>query len=165
MRLGNKLIAANVRKLVFSDTYARARERLLRQEFLQQPTLGYGSIVGHFATDGTVVPFIYPGSYEAAVRLAAETGSEAVLTDKDSRDAVVARMRESGPCFGPLEIMPWASGSRDFCARFSLTSSSAQPETPAGGLLCPMPVTACLHRDYGSVQVRLQRRAGAAFRW
>ena len=55
------------------------------------------AIVRRFATEGAQVTFTYAGSREAAERLAAETGSTAVLTDSADRDAVIARVRESGP--------------------------------------------------------------------
>ena len=55
------------------------------------------AIVQRFATEGAVVTFTYAGSREAAERLAAETGSTAVLTDSADRDAVIARVRDSGP--------------------------------------------------------------------
>lgn len=55
------------------------------------------AIVRRFAAEGAVVSFTYAGSREAAERLAAETDSTAVLTDSADRDAVIARVRESGP--------------------------------------------------------------------
>lgn len=55
------------------------------------------AIVRRFAADGAAVTFTYAGSREAAEKLAAETGSTAVLTDSADRDAVIARVRESGP--------------------------------------------------------------------
>lgn len=55
------------------------------------------AIVRRFANDGAAVTFTYFGAREAAERLAKETGSEAVLTDSADRDAVIARVRESGP--------------------------------------------------------------------
>jgi cyclic-di-GMP-binding biofilm dispersal mediator protein len=55
------------------------------------------AIVRRFAGDGAAVTFTYAGSREAAEQLAAETGSTAVLTDSADRDAVIARVRESGP--------------------------------------------------------------------
>jgi cyclic-di-GMP-binding biofilm dispersal mediator protein len=55
------------------------------------------AIVRRFATEGAAVTFTYAGSREAAERLAAETGSTAVLTDSADRAAVTARVRDSGP--------------------------------------------------------------------
>lgn len=55
------------------------------------------AIVRRFASDGAKVVFTYNGSREAAEALAAETGTSAVPTDSGDRDAVIARVRESGP--------------------------------------------------------------------
>ena len=55
------------------------------------------AIVRRFASEGAAVTFTYAGSREAAERLAAETGAAAVVTDSADRDAVIARVRESGP--------------------------------------------------------------------
>lgn len=55
------------------------------------------AIVRRFATDGARVTFTYAGSQEAAQKLAAETGTTAVMTDSADRDAVIARVRDSGP--------------------------------------------------------------------
>ncbi|MDO9368735.1 MAG: SDR family oxidoreductase [Sphingopyxis sp.] len=55
------------------------------------------AIVRRFASDGAKVVFTYNGSREAAEQLATETGSSAVPTDSGDRDAVIARVRESGP--------------------------------------------------------------------
>ena len=55
------------------------------------------AIVRRFAADGAVVTFTYAGSPDAAERLASETGSSAVMTDSADRNAVIARVRESGP--------------------------------------------------------------------
>lgn len=55
------------------------------------------AIVRRFANDGARVTFTYAGSRDAAAQLAAETGSTAVHTDSADRDAVIARVRESGP--------------------------------------------------------------------
>ena len=55
------------------------------------------AIVRRFAIEGAAVTFTYAGSGEAAERLAAETGSTAVLTDSADRAAVIARVRDSGP--------------------------------------------------------------------
>lgn len=55
------------------------------------------AIVRRFAADGARVTFTYAGSQEAAHALAAETGTTAVMTDSADRDAVIARVRDSGP--------------------------------------------------------------------
>lgn len=55
------------------------------------------AIVRRFASDGAKVVFTYNGSREAAEQLATETGTSAVPTDSGDRDAVIARVRESGP--------------------------------------------------------------------
>ncbi|WP_043361810.1 SDR family oxidoreductase [Belnapia sp. F-4-1] len=55
------------------------------------------AIVRRFAADGAAVTFTYAGSKEAAEQLAAETGTTAVMTDSADRDAVIARVRDSGP--------------------------------------------------------------------
>lgn len=55
------------------------------------------AIVRRFASDGARVVFTYNGSRDAAEQLAAETGGSAVPTDSGDRDAVIARVRESGP--------------------------------------------------------------------
>lgn len=55
------------------------------------------AIVRRFAADGAHVKFTYSGSKEAAQRLAAATGATTVATDSANRDAVIARVRESGP--------------------------------------------------------------------
>src|SRR3712207_1540434 len=74
--------------------------------------------VRRFASEGAAVTFTYAGSREAAERLAGETGSTPVVTDSADREAVIARVRESGPLdvlvvnagvgsFGdPLELDP-----------------------------------------------------------
>src|SRR4051812_43988185 len=76
------------------------------------------AIVRRFAADGAAVRFTYAGSKEAAERLAAATGATPALTDSADRDAVIARVRGSGPLdvlvvnagvvvFGdPLEMNP-----------------------------------------------------------
>ncbi|VFS71231.1 3-oxoacyl-[acyl-carrier-protein] reductase FabG [Raoultella terrigena] len=56
------------------------------------------AIVRRFASDGASVVFTYAGSPEAAAKLATETGSTAVQTDSADRDAVIKRVRDSGPC-------------------------------------------------------------------
>lgn len=55
------------------------------------------AIVRRFAAEGARVTFTYAGSREAAERLAAETGATAAMTDSADRDAVIARVRDSGP--------------------------------------------------------------------
>ena len=64
------------------------------------------AIVRRFASDGASVVFTYAGSQAAADQLAAETGSIAVQTDSADRDAVIARVRDSGP----LDILVVNSG-------------------------------------------------------
>jgi cyclic-di-GMP-binding biofilm dispersal mediator protein len=54
------------------------------------------AIVRRFAAEGAAVRFSYAGSQEAAERLAAETGSTAVMADSADRDAVIAQVRDSG---------------------------------------------------------------------
>jgi len=55
------------------------------------------AIVRRFAQEGARVTFTYAGSPEAARNLAADTGTTAVPTDSADRDAVIARVRDSGP--------------------------------------------------------------------
>lgn len=55
------------------------------------------AIVRRFVADGANVTFTYSGSPDAAHALAAETGSTAVETDSADRDAVIARVKNSGP--------------------------------------------------------------------
>lgn len=55
------------------------------------------AIVARFAADGAKVSFTYSGSPDAARALAAKTGATTVQTDSADRDAVIARVRESGP--------------------------------------------------------------------
>jgi cyclic-di-GMP-binding biofilm dispersal mediator protein len=64
------------------------------------------AIVRRFAADGAKVIFTYAGSKDAAEQLATETGSAAVQTDSADRDAVIARVRDSGP----LDILVVNSG-------------------------------------------------------
>jgi cyclic-di-GMP-binding biofilm dispersal mediator protein len=64
------------------------------------------AIVRRFAADGASVIFTYAGSREAAEALATETGSTAVQTDSADRDAVIARVRDSGP----LDVLVVNSG-------------------------------------------------------
>ena len=64
------------------------------------------AIVRRFAAEGAQVTFTYVGSQETAEALAAETGSTAFKTDSADRDAVIARVRESGP----LDILIVNSG-------------------------------------------------------
>lgn len=54
------------------------------------------AIVRRFAAGGARVTFTYAGSRDAAEALTAETGSTAVQTDSADRDAVIARVRDSG---------------------------------------------------------------------
>ena len=55
------------------------------------------AIVRRFAADGAKVGFTYFGSADAAQALASETASTAFQTDSADRDAVIARVRDSGP--------------------------------------------------------------------
>lgn len=55
------------------------------------------AIVRRFAAEGARVTFTYSESREAAERLANEAGAMAVMTDSADRDAVIARVRNSGP--------------------------------------------------------------------
>lgn len=55
------------------------------------------AIVTRFAADGAKVTFTYSGSEAAAKTLADATGSTAVQTDSADRDAVIARVRDTGP--------------------------------------------------------------------
>ncbi len=55
------------------------------------------AIVRRFSDDGAAVTFTYSGSPSAAGELAAATGATAVQTDSADRDAVIARVRDSGP--------------------------------------------------------------------
>jgi cyclic-di-GMP-binding biofilm dispersal mediator protein len=55
------------------------------------------AIVRRFAAEGAAVTFTYAGSREAAERLARETASTAFQADSADRDAVIARVRDSGP--------------------------------------------------------------------
>lgn len=64
------------------------------------------AIVRRFAADGAKVAFTYSGSPDAARVVAAETGSTAFLTDSADRDAVIARVRDSGP----LDVLVVNSG-------------------------------------------------------
>ncbi len=64
------------------------------------------AIVRRFTSNGASVVFTYAGSQAAAEQLATETGSTAVQTDSADRDAVIARVRDSGP----LDILVVNSG-------------------------------------------------------
>lgn len=64
------------------------------------------AIVRRFARDGAQVTFTYAGSPQAAQVLASETGSKAFLADSADRDAVIDRVRESGP----LDVLVVNSG-------------------------------------------------------
>ncbi len=55
------------------------------------------AIVRRFAAEGAKLSFTYAGSPAAADHLATETGSTAAQTDSADREAVIARVRESGP--------------------------------------------------------------------
>lgn len=55
------------------------------------------AIVKRFVADGAAVTFTYAASADAAEELARSTGSTAVVTDSADRDAVIARVRGSGP--------------------------------------------------------------------
>ncbi len=55
------------------------------------------AIVKRFAADGAKVTFTYSGSPQAAEQLAAQTQTTTVQTDSADRDAVIARVRDSGP--------------------------------------------------------------------
>lgn len=55
------------------------------------------AIVRRFSADGAAVTFTFAGSQQAAEQLASETGSTAVRTDSADRDAVIARVQDSGP--------------------------------------------------------------------
>lgn len=55
------------------------------------------AIVRRFAEGGASVTFTYAGSRDAAEELAGATGSTALMTDSADRDAVIARVRDSGP--------------------------------------------------------------------
>lgn len=54
------------------------------------------AIVRLLAAEGAAVTFTYAGSHQAAEELTSETGSTAVATDSADRDAVIARIRQSG---------------------------------------------------------------------
>ena len=64
------------------------------------------AIVRRFAADGAKVAFTYAASPDAAQLLAEETGSTAFQADSADRDAVIARVRDSGP----LDILVVNSG-------------------------------------------------------
>lgn len=64
------------------------------------------ALVRRFAADGATVAFTYSGSPDAAQQLAIETGANAHSTDSADRDAVIARVRDSGP----LDILIVNSG-------------------------------------------------------
>ncbi len=53
--------------------------------------------VNRFARDGAKVTFTCSGSEVAAKQLAAKTGAQAVQTDSADLDAVIARVKDSGP--------------------------------------------------------------------
>lgn len=64
------------------------------------------AIVRRFVADGASVTFTYSGSPDAAHALAAETGAAAEKTDSADRDAVIARVRDTGP----LDVLVVNSG-------------------------------------------------------
>lgn len=64
------------------------------------------AIVRRFVADGASVTFTYSGSPDAAHALAAETGATAKKTDSADRDAVIARVRDTGP----LDVLVVNSG-------------------------------------------------------
>lgn len=64
------------------------------------------AIVRRFVADGASVTFTYSGSPDAAHALAAETGATAEKTDSADRDAVIARVRGTGP----LDVLVVNSG-------------------------------------------------------
>lgn len=64
------------------------------------------AIVRRFVEDGASVTFTYSGSPDAAHALAAETGATAEKTDSADRDAVIARVRDTGP----LDVLVVNSG-------------------------------------------------------
>ncbi|MGF7190853.1 cyclic-di-GMP-binding biofilm dispersal mediator protein [Robbsia andropogonis] len=55
------------------------------------------AIVRRFAAGGATVTFTYAGSPQSAEQLASETGSTMVMTDSADRDAVIERVRTTGP--------------------------------------------------------------------
>ncbi|MBT2767664.1 SDR family oxidoreductase [Stenotrophomonas sp. ISL-67] len=64
------------------------------------------AIVRRFVADGASVTFTYSGSPDAAHALAAETGATAEKIDSADRDAVIARVRDTGP----LDVLVVNSG-------------------------------------------------------
>jgi len=64
------------------------------------------AIVRRFVAGGASVTFTYSGSPDAAHALAAETGATAEKTDSADRDAVIARVRDTGP----LDVLVVNSG-------------------------------------------------------
>lgn len=64
------------------------------------------AIVRRFVADGASVTFTYSGSPNAAHALAAESGATAEKTDSADRDAVIARVRDTGP----LDVLVVNSG-------------------------------------------------------
>ena len=68
------------------------------------------AIVRRFAADGAKVAFTFAASPDAAQLLAKETGSTAFQADSAARDAVIARVRDSGP----LDILVVNSGTAIF---------------------------------------------------
>jgi len=64
------------------------------------------AIVRRFVADGASVTFTYSGSLDAAHALATETGATAEKTDSADREAVIARVRDTGP----LDVLVVNSG-------------------------------------------------------
>lgn len=64
------------------------------------------AIVRRFAAEGAKVRFTYSGSPDAAEALSQETGALAERTDSADREAVIARVRDSGP----LDVLVVSAG-------------------------------------------------------
>ena len=64
------------------------------------------AIVRRFAAEGAKVRFTYSGSPDAAEALSLETGALAERTDSADREAVIARVRDSGP----LDVLVVSAG-------------------------------------------------------
>ena len=95
------------------------------------------AIVRRFVADGAKVSFTYSGSPDAARDLASETGTSAFQTDSSDRDAVIARVRDSGP----LDVLVVNAGIAIFIDRlFRINVQSpyhasveAARQMPSGG--------------------------------
>ena len=73
-------------------------EFLNRKVFVVGGSRGIGAaIVRRFAAAGATVTFTYATSGDAADRLAAETGAQALKADAGVRDELVAAVRDAGP--------------------------------------------------------------------